>query len=107
MAVEEGTENSLFAHMVHRLPYADQIVHVASSDDVNFVEYIFHQDRPPFKELQRIRVAREHYRFAIVVQSLMRVQLRNRFDSVMFANGCSECPSKALQFMRKDRHSPW
>ena len=43
------------------------------SDDVNFVEYIFHQDKPPFKELQRIRVARDHYRFAIVVKPIMRV----------------------------------
>ena len=35
VAVEEGTENSQFAHMVHRLQYADQIVHVTMSDNVN------------------------------------------------------------------------
>ena len=42
VAVEEGTENTLFSHMVHRLPYSDQIVHITMSDDVNYVEYIFH-----------------------------------------------------------------
>ena len=93
--------------MVHRLQYADQIVHITMSDNVNYVEYIFHQDKPPYKELQRIRIAREHYRFAIIVKPIMRVQMRNRFDSVLFANGCSECPSKALHFTRRDRHSLW
>ena len=93
--------------MVHRIPYTDQIVHVTISQNVNFIEYIFHEDKAPFKELQRITVAREHFRFCIIVKAILRVQMRNKFASVLFANGCSETPSKAVHFSRKDRYSLW
>ena len=63
-AVELGsTDNTLFSHFVQRLGGAEQIVHVAIGEDLNYIEYIFHEDRPPFKELQRVPVAREHFRF--------------------------------------------
>ena len=108
VAVEQGSADStLFSHMVERLYHMGQIVHVTIGEDISQIEYIFHEDKVPFKELQRIKVPREHFRFCIVVKAILPVPHRNMFASVLFANGCSETPSKAVHFTRKDKYSFW
>ena len=32
---------------------------------------------------------------------------RNKFSSILFANGCSEVPSKSVHFTRKNKYSEW
>ena len=71
------------------------------------VEFIFHEGYSPFKELQRLSVVKEHFRFCVVVKELGSTPQANSFAAVLFANGCSEVPSKTIIFSRRDEESPW
>ena len=113
VSAEMVQSNSEFSHLVQKIANTEQIVHIAMSEYNDLVDFIFHESTVPFKELQRLSVTKEHFRFCLIVKDLNldtgnaetdslndRMEQSNQFASVLFANGCSERPSKTICFSR-------
>ena len=93
--------------MVERIDKIGQIVHVTMNEFNDEIEFIFHDGKAPFNEVQRINVAKEHFRFCLIAKDLFIDGDENKFAAVLFANGCSEIPSKTVVFTRNSCSDPW
>jgi hypothetical protein len=54
-----------------------------------------------------VNVAKEHFRFCLIAKDLFKDGNEDEFAAVLFANGCSEVPSKTVVFTRKNSGEPW
>ena len=93
--------------MVERIEKTGQILHVTMNEFNDEIEFIFHEGSAPFKELYRVNVAKEHFRFCLIAKDLFKDGNEDEFAAVLFANGCSEVPSKTVVFTRKNSGEPW
>ena len=107
VASELVDSSGIWNQSVDYLKECSQIVHICMGADNATVDFVFHNARHPFAEVQRCAVQRQHYRFAIIAKNFTGTPQRRKLTALFFANGCNKTPSKTIQFTREHGGEPW